>query len=150
MKFYMEDIIRAINSAVDVEKKAEVFCVLPDDEKQALLEKLQGTKTETLGLFLNTIYPVEKNEKIQKQIRKLLFKLKSAGIKVEEPKNAGEPVIRKIKEVYEQRGFVSNYDHTHTRLVVAGFEIKRNNYIFLNARDTHRRGTCGTHDCACR
>jgi hypothetical protein len=128
----MEEIIRAINNAMDVEKKVEDFCVLADDEKQALLEKLLGTKTETLGLFLNAIYPVEKNKKIQKLIRKLLFKLKSAGIKVAEPKNTGEPVIKKIKEVYEQRGFASNYDHTHTRLVVAGFEIKKNNYIFLN------------------
>jgi hypothetical protein len=129
----MEDIIRAINNAMDVEKKAEAFYVLSDDEKQLLLEKLQDTRTETLGLFLNAIYPVEKNKKIRKHIRKLLFKLKSAGIKVEEPKNTGEPLIRKIKEVYEQKAFTSNYDHTHTRLVVAGFEIKRNNYIFLNA-----------------
>lgn len=129
----MEEIIRAIDNAMDVEKKVEDFCVLPDDEKQALLEKLLGTKTETLGLFLNAIYPIEKNKKIQKLIRKLLFRLKSSGVKGEEPKNTGEPVIRKIKEVYEQRGFASNYDHAHTRLVVAGFEIKRNNYIFLNA-----------------
>ena len=129
----MEEIIGAINNAMDVEKKVEDFCVLPDDEKQTLLEKLQGTRTEALGLFLNAIYPVEKNKKIQKLIRKLLFTLKSAGIKVEEPRNTGEPVVRKIKEVYEQRGFASNYDHAHTRLVVAGFEIKRNNYIFINA-----------------
>jgi hypothetical protein len=129
----MEEIIGAINNAMDVGKKVEDFCVLSDDEKQALLEKFQGTKTETLGLFLNAIYPVEKNKKIQKLIRKLLFKLKSAGIKVEEPKDTGEPVIRKIKEVYEQRGFASNYDHAHTRLVVAGFEIKKNNYVFVNA-----------------
>ena len=115
---------------MDVEKKVEAFFVLSDDEKQDLLEKLQGTKTETLGLFLNAIYPEEKNKDIQKLIRKLLFKLKSAGIKVEEPKASGEPVIRKIKEVYEQSGFVSNYDHTQTRLVVAGFEIKRTTIFF--------------------
>jgi hypothetical protein len=129
----MEEIVGAISNAMDVEKKVEAFFVLPDDEKQALLEELQGTRTETLGIFLNAIYPEEKNKKIQKLIRKLLFKLKSAGIKVEEPKSIGEPVLKKIKEVYEQRGFVSNYDHTHTRLVVAGFEIKKNNYIYLNA-----------------
>jgi hypothetical protein len=129
----MEEIIRAINNAMDVEKKVEAFFVLPDDEKQALLEKLQGTRTETLGIFLNAIYPEEKNKKILKLIRKLLFRLKSSGVKVEEPKSIGEPVLKKIKEVYEQRGFVSNYDHTHTRLVVAGFEIKKNNYIYLNA-----------------
>jgi hypothetical protein len=129
----MEEIIRAINNAMDVEKKVEAFFVLPNDEKLALLEKLQGIKTETLGIFLNAIYPEEKDKKIQKMIRKFLFKLKSSGIKVEEPRPAGEPVIKKIREVYEQKGFVSNYDPAHTRLVVAGFEIKRNNYVFLNA-----------------
>jgi hypothetical protein len=129
----MEEILKAIENAMDVEKKVEAFFVLPDDEKQALLEKLQGMRTETLGIFLNAVYPEEKNKKILKLIRKLLFKLKSSGVKVEELKITGEPVIKKIKEAYERRGFVSNYDHTHTRLVVAGFEIKKNNYIYLNA-----------------
>lgn len=129
----MEEILKAIENAMDVEKKVEAFFVLPDDEKQALLEKLQGMRTETLGIFLNAVYPEEKNKQIQKLIRKLLFKLKSSGVKVEEPKITGEPVIKKIKEAYERRGFVSNYDYTQTRLVVAGFEIKKNNYVFLNA-----------------
>ena len=118
---------------MDVEKKVEAFFILPDDEKQTLLEKIQGIRTETLGIFLNAIYPEEKNKKIQKLIRRLLFMLKSAGIKVEEPRIIGEPVIKKIKEIFEHRGFISNYDHAHIRLVVAGFEIKRNNYVFLNA-----------------
>jgi len=129
----MEEIIEAIHNAMDAEKKVEAFFALSDDEKQALIEKLQGIKTETLGIFLNAIYPEEKNKKIQKLIRKLLFKLKSSGIKVEEPRSGGEPVIKKIKEVYEQRGFMSNYDPTQTRIVVAGFEIKRNTFVFLNA-----------------
>lgn len=129
----MEEILKAINNAMDVEKKVEAFFVMPDDEKETLLEKLQGIRTETTGIFLNAIYPEEKNKKIQKLIRKLLFKLKSSGVKVEEPKIIGEPVIKKIREVYEYKGFLSNYDHAHTRLVVAGFEIKKNNYVFLNA-----------------
>ena len=94
----MEEILKAIDNAIDVEKKVEAFFVLPDDEKQALLEKLQGMRTETLGIFLNAVYPEEKNKKILKLIRKLLFKLKSSGVKVEEPKSIGEPVLKKIKE----------------------------------------------------
>lgn len=129
----MEEIIEAIHSAMDAEKKVEAFFVLSNDEKETLLEKLEGVKTETLGIFLNAIYPEEKNKKIQKLIRKLLFKLKSSGVKVEEVRYGGEPAIRKIKEVYEQRGLASNYDFTQTRLVVAGFEIRRNAYVFLNA-----------------
>lgn len=129
----MEEILKAIENAMDVEKKVEAFFVLPDDEKRSFLEKLQCIRTETVGIFLNAICPEEKNKKIQKLIRKLLFKLKSAGVKVEELQITGEPAIRKIMEVYEYRGFVSNYDYAQTRLVVAGFEIKRNNYVFLNA-----------------
>ena len=100
----MEEIIRAINNAMDVEKKVEAFCVLPDDEKQALLEKLQGTRTETLGIFLNAIYPEEKNKKIQKLIRKLLFKLKS--VRHQGRRTEKSPVNRSLKRSrkYMNRG----------------------------------------------
>ncbi len=129
----MEEIIEAISNAIDVEKKIEAFFVLSYDEKKTLIEKLKYIKKQTTGIFLNAIYTEEKNKKIQKLIRKLLFNLKSSGVKVEEPKIIGEPVIKKIIEAHEYRGFASNYDDTHTRLVVAGFEIRKNNYVFLNA-----------------
>lgn len=129
----MEEILEAISNAIDVENKVEAFLVLSDDEKNALLEKLKGIKTETAGIFFNAIYTEEKNKKIRKLIRKLLFNLKSSGVKVEEPKIIGEPVLKKIVEVHEYRGFASNYDDTHTRIVVAGFEIRKNNFVFLNA-----------------
>jgi len=132
----MEEIIRAINSAQDAEKKAEAFFGLSKDEKRTLLEGLRHMRTQTLGMFLNAIYPQEKDKDIQKLIRKLLFQLKSAGIKVDEPQPAGEPVIRKIEEVRDHKGFLTNYDETQTRLVVAGLEIKKNIYVFLNA-ETH-------------
>jgi hypothetical protein len=139
----MEDIIKAIDNALDVEKKVEAFFVLPDDEKRALLEKLQNVKTETLGIFLNAIYPEEKDKNIQKLIRKLLFKLKSAGVRVEEPKTTGETVLKKIEEIRGHRGFLTNYDEMQTMLVAAGFEIKKNTYAFINAEIHFSKGLTG-------
>ena len=129
----MEEIIQAINNATDVEKKAAAFSALPPDQKSALLEKIQKVQSETTGIFLNAIYSEEKDKEIRKVIRKLLFKLKSAGVKVEDPRTIGETVLKRIKEVREHRGFLTNYDYMQTRLVVAGFEIKKNTYLFLNA-----------------
>jgi hypothetical protein len=132
----MEEIIKAINDALDVEKKVEAFFALSKDEKKMLLEELQHIKTEVSGFFLNAIYPEEKDKDIQKLIRKLIFKLKSAGIKTEEPKSSGGPVIRKIEGVRERFGYMTNYDEMQTRLVVVGLEIKHKAFVFLNA-ETH-------------
>ncbi|MBA4391195.1 MAG: hypothetical protein C0399_09675 [Syntrophus sp. (in: bacteria)] len=136
----MEEIIKAINNALDVEKKVEAFFALSKDEKKMLLEELQHIKTEVSGFFLNAIYPEEKDKDIQKLIRKLLFKLKSAGIKTEEPKTSGGPVIRKIEGVRERFGYLTNYDEMQTRLVVVGLEIKNKAFVFLNAETHFSRG----------
>jgi hypothetical protein len=136
----MEEIIKAINDALDVEKKVEAFFALSKDEKKMLLEELQHIKTEVSGFFLNAIYPEEKDKEIQKLIRKLIFKLKSAGIKTEEPKTSGGPVIRKIEGVRERFGYMTNYDEMQTRLVVVGLEIKHKAFVFLNAETHFSRG----------
>lgn len=41
----MDDIIKAISSALEVEKKVEYYFTMPDDEKRLLLEGLRKKKT---------------------------------------------------------------------------------------------------------
>lgn len=129
----MEEILEAIQNAFDTEKKVEAYFALSVDERLVLLDRLQGTRTESLGLFLNGIYPDEKDKNIRKRIRKLFFILKSAGISVAEPRMDGDPVLRRIEEERERRAYFTNYDDRQERLVVLGFEIKKNTFIFLNA-----------------
>lgn len=136
----MEDIIKAINSALEVEKKVEYYFTMPDDEKRLLLEGLRKEKTEAIGLFLNAIYLEENNKHIQKMIRKLIFGLKSSGVKVEEPRSAGGPVLKKIEEVRDNRGFMTNFDQAQSRTIMAAFEIKKNTFVFLSGEVHFREG----------
>ena len=92
------------------------------------------------GYFSTQYTPKKRTKRSEKLIRKLLFKLKSAGVKVEEPRTIGETVLKKIKEVREHRAFLTNYDYMQTRLVVAGFELKKNTYVFLNAEIHFSKG----------
>lgn len=136
----MEDIIKAINSALEVEKKVEYYFTMPDDEKRLLLEGLRKEKNEAIGLFLNAIYLEENNKHIQKMIRKLIFGLKSSGVKVEEPRSAGGPVLKKIEEVRHNRGFMTNFDQAQSRTIMAAFEIKKNTFVFLSGEVHFREG----------
>jgi len=73
---------------------------------------------------------MESDKDVQKQMRKLLFALKTVGIKVEQPKQVGEAVLKKVEEVRAHRALLSNYDYQGTRLVVAAYEIKKNAFMF--------------------
>jgi uncharacterized tellurite resistance protein B-like protein len=129
----MEEIIQAISDAADLKNKAEEFSHLSSEKKIELLQKIKDIKSGAAGTFLNMVYPDEKDKDIQKLIKKLLFRLKTVGVKVDEPKITGEPALRKIEEKREHRGFISNYDPEGTRLVCAAFGIKKNYFLFINA-----------------
>jgi hypothetical protein len=129
----MEEIIQAISDAADLKNKAEEFSRMSSEKKIELLQKIKDIKSGAAGTFLNMVYPDEKDKDIQKLIKKLLFRLKTVGVKVDEPKITGEPALKRIEEKREHRGFISNYDPEGTRLVCAAFGIKKNYFLFINA-----------------
>lgn len=129
-------IIEDIKGSANQDDSLMGFQQLSKEDKLKFLNSLKDIKDETAGLYLNALHADETDRDIQKQIRKLLFVLKTLGIKVEEPKTTGEPVLKKIEEVREHRALLSNYDDANTRLVVAAYELKKNAFIFLNA-STH-------------
>ena len=129
----MEDIITHIDDTERLKENMELYSQLGSGEKRALFERLKSIRSESAGLFLNRIYPLEKDKEIKKQIKKLLFRLKTMGVKVGELEIIGEPVLKKIEERREYKGFLSNYDPEGTRLVIGVFEIKRNNYLLVHA-----------------
>ena len=128
----MDKIIEAINNTVDLEKKVKFYCTLTDDQKRALLESLKNERYEDTGIFLNAISPRERNKKIHKLIRRLLFRLRSLGVHVEGSGPSGETVLRKVDEIREHHGFMTNFDPTGSRLVMACYEIRKNAFLFLN------------------
>lgn len=120
----------------DLTHQTEIFQKLSNKEKLEFLDSIVKQRNENTGVFLNRIYAEEKDKNIQKRIRALLHKLKTTGIHIEEPKTSGEPVLKKIEEKRVHRGLLSNYDDFNARVVFLAFEVKKNNFILLNA-DIH-------------
>lgn len=136
----MNDLIRAIHSAQDLEKKVEYYFTLTGGEKLSLLQDLGKQKSEDTGIFLNAIYPRETDKEVRKLIRKSIFRLRSSGVKVEEPKSQDQPVLRKVEEVRTNRGFLTNFDHAQSRIVMAAYEVRKNTFVFLNGEVHFREG----------
>lgn len=136
----MDEIIAAIRDGSSIDRQAEVFAALAKKEKLAIIEQVAVLKSAVAGQFLNAAYSGEEDKDVLKAIRKSIFHLKSAGIKVEEPKAAGEPALRKVEDAREHIGFMSNYDDAGTRVVLLVLGIKKNSFIFLNAIDKFAEG----------
>jgi hypothetical protein len=128
----MNEIIATINDKNKLEDNVQAFSQLLKENKLETLEKLKTERTEIVGQFLNRIYASEHDKQVQKSIKKLLFLLKTIGIKVEEFKVEGESVLKKFEEKRTHRGLISNYDSDGTRMTLVAFEIKRNAYVLIH------------------
>jgi hypothetical protein len=129
----MEAVLKNLQSDGDLEAAVEGYVSLPSHEKVDLLEKIRGSKTERVALFLSKVLDRTTEREVQKSIKRLLFTLKTQGIRVEEPKISGESALKKIESVREQKAFLSNYDPENTRVVLLAFEMKKRQFVFIHA-----------------
>ena len=132
----IKNIIERVRAPETFEESLGNFRRLPKEDKLRLLDALKAVRDESAARYLNALHDEEKDKDVQKQMRKLLFGLKTVGIKVEQPRQTGETVLKKVEEVRGQRALLSNYDVQGTRLVVAAYELKKNAFVFINA-STH-------------
>lgn len=128
----MEELITNINNINQLEDNVKAFSLLTKENKLSLLEKAKEIRTEIIGQFLHNVYALEYDKQVQKAIKKLLFRLRTIGVRVEELNVEGEPVLRKIEEKREHRGLMSNYDADGTRMAMVAFEAKRNAYVLVH------------------
>lgn len=136
----MDGLIRAIKNARETEKKVEYYFTMTVDEKRELLSDLAKEKNEDTGIFLNAVYPDESDKDIRKLIRKMIFRLRSSGVAVAEPGKEGQSILRKIEEVRDNRGYLTNFDYAQSRMVMAAYEVKKNMFVFLNGELHFREG----------
>jgi hypothetical protein len=129
----MKEIMKYIHDDDKLEEIRDAYFRLPGEGRVRAIEALKEIRDESAGRFLNAILPGETDKKIRKVIKKGIFRLKTMGIRVDEPRSGGESVLRKILEKREHKGFMSTYDKEGTRIVVAAFEVKRDSYLFVNA-----------------
>jgi hypothetical protein len=129
----MEELIRSVNDIHSLGENIEAFSLLSKENKLNFLEQITVLRTETIGHFLNEVYIIEYDKQVQKAIKKLLFRLRTIGVKVEEPKTMGESVLKKIEEKREHHGLVSNFDADGVRMVMVALEAKRNTYVLVHS-----------------
>jgi hypothetical protein len=136
----MEEILRNVQNGGNLEAAVEAYVSLSSQEKSNLLGKIRGIKTEHAALFLSKALDRTPEREIQKSIKKLLFMLKTQGVRMEEPKIPGESVLKKVESVREQKAFLSNYDPEGTRVVLLAFEVKKRQFVFLHAISHYSKG----------
>jgi hypothetical protein len=136
----MEEILRNLQSGGDLDVAVEAYVSLNSQEKSNLLEKIRAIKTERTALFLGKALDRTAEREIQKSIKKLLFMLKTQGVRMEEPKIPGESVLKKVESVREQKAFLSNYDPEGTRVVLLAFEVKKRQFVFMHAISHFSKG----------
>jgi hypothetical protein len=136
----MEEVLKNIESDGDLEAAVAAFVSLTPHEKIDLLEKIRSTRSERVALFLSKVLDRTPEREVQKSIKRLLFTLKTQGIRVEEPKISGESALKKIESVKDQRAFISNYDPEDTRVVLLAFEMKKRQFLFIHAISHFSKG----------
>jgi hypothetical protein len=129
----MEEIIKAVLDGRASETAVERFLTLPADQQEQLFNRLGASKSENAAQFLALLYPSVTGKKLQKLLKKSLFRLKTQGIHVEEPREAGESALKKAEVTREARAFISNYDPEQTRVVLVAVALKKSQFLFCHA-----------------
>jgi hypothetical protein len=129
----MDDILRSIADGVGTGETVEKVLGLPGEELESLIHAIGSLRNEGAARFLSLLYPSLADKTLQKVVKKELFRLKTQGIPVEEPRIPGEPVLKKVETGREARAFLSNYDPEMTRVVLSAFEMKKNRFLFSHA-----------------
>jgi hypothetical protein len=128
-----KEVIRLIESGTEAKMAGELYASLGEQDRVLVLGALKSIKTDSAGLFLNLVFPQEKAKSLKKEIRRLLFRLRSAGVAVEEIPADGESVLRNTEEVRTHTAFLSNYDPAATRVIVLALEMRHNIFAFFHA-----------------
>ena len=129
----MDDILKSIADGIATGETAELVLRLPGEELALLIHAIGSLKKESAGRFLSLLYPSLADKTLQKLVKKELFLLKTQGIPVEEPRIPGESVLKKVETAREVRALLSNYDSEMTRVVLAAFEMKKNQFVLSQA-----------------
>ena len=129
----MDDILNSIADGAGTAETVEQVLRLPGEQQESLIHAVGALKSERAGRFLSLLYPSLADKALQKLVKKALFRLKTQGIPVEEPRMPGESVLKKVETGREARAFLSNYDPEMTRLVLVALEMKKNQFLLSHA-----------------
>ena len=129
----MENALKDIENGQNLTQTLEKILSSAPDQQEQFIEQVSRLKTANAAQFLTLLLDKVTEKKLQKAIKKGLFRLKTQGIRVEEPRAGGESVLRKAETARGSAGVALNYDAEETRVVLVAFEVKKNQFIFNHA-----------------
>ena len=135
----MDEILKAIESG-DMQPALEFFGSLDPKEQKGFLEQVGSLRDANAARFLSTLLPTLDSKDLKKQVKKLLFHLKTQGIQVDEPRITGDSVLKKVEVAREQVALLSNYDHEGIRVVLFAFEVRRKHFVFTHTTQRFGEG----------
>ncbi|MCX8022927.1 MAG: hypothetical protein N2745_09165 [Syntrophorhabdaceae bacterium] len=126
------DLIKELVTAKNLPESTDRFSRMEKHEKLALIKAMKDINDEGLGAFLNSVHEMETEKEVKKEIRRLLFILKTKGIKIEEPRPTEPPLVRKKEDGGIHRAFLSNYDYRLNRIVQCVYRLNKDSYLYIN------------------
>ncbi len=129
----MDGILTSISDGTWTGETVDRVLRLPREELESLIQAVGSLKSESAGRFLSLLYPSLADKALEKLVKKALFRLKTQGIPVEEPRIPGESVLKRVETGREARAFLSNYDPEMTRVVLSALEMKKNQFVLSHA-----------------
>jgi hypothetical protein len=133
-KWAMDDIIERIGQGDQSQEIIDHVLALRGEDQALFLKRIEALKSHSAGRLLTLVCEKTTDKTLQKAIKKSLFHLRTQGIAIEEPRQSGESVLRKTAEAYrDAQALMSNYDGELTRIVVAAFEMKKNQFALSHA-----------------
>ena len=118
----------------------EKYLASGKEERASILSSLAREKTEDVASILKTLYEHEDDKELLKTIRRLIFHLRTRGLKVEEQKKKGSPVLRRVIKERFAKGYVSSYDKELNRIVLLVNELKKDILLVTHAITNLRKG----------
>jgi hypothetical protein len=126
-----KSIIEQIREGAEPGKVVDQLGLLAGDQLEQTINTLatmKDTRTaQVLALFSERI----QDKKLRKSVKKVLFHLKTQGIRFEEPgRTEDRSILKKVETERESRALFSNYDPEQTRAIVVACELKKNQFLF--------------------
>lgn len=119
--------------AILLSVKPETYKALSREERIEFLNSLKNIRTEEIASLLKDLYEVEEDKELLKIIRRLLFYLKTSGIRVEDLGKKGEVALRRLRSLPHAEAYLTSYDSLFKRALIIFSSRKRRSIFAFQA-----------------
>ena len=118
-------------SPVDYEEIVATYQDLAREERVRVLEALKDQRDERTAHLLSQLLIKEEERAVKKEIRKLLFRLRTLGVNVEQVKSEKGSILRPLGRDKKQAGYLSSYADDLERIIALSYRSRRNLFLFV-------------------